>query len=179
MNRYWAAVLGAAALLGATPQGLDAQDSHDRDGFWANIGLGYGSLGQDEFNGRQGGEAFQLAFGGSVNDRLLVGGSFNAWTRLENGVRVEAGLVSAMIRYYPSADGGFFVSGGLGLGVINEDVSFSGPGNETGFGGLLGLGYDLRLGDSVSLTPFATGYLVGNSDSNVNVIQVGLGVTVH
>jgi hypothetical protein len=144
-----------------------------------NIGLGYGSLGQDEFNGRQGGEAVQLVFGGTVNDRLLVGASLNGWTRLENGIKLEVGLVAATVRYYPSEAGGFFVSGGLGLGVVHEDVAFTAPGNETGFGALLGLGYDLRLGSSVSLTPFANGLFVGNSDTDVNVVQMGLGVTVH
>lgn len=179
MKISWTAFVVVCTMLLLSPGSSLAQNGAPRDGFWANFGLGYGSLGQEEFNGRQGGEALQLAVGGSVNEQLLVGASFNAWSRLENGWRIEAGFVGAIARYYPADTGGFYVSGGLGLGMLGEDVSFSGPGTETGFGGLLGIGYDLRVGGSVRLTPFATGYLVGNSDSDVDVIQLGLGVTFH
>lgn len=173
------AVVAAVAMLAMSPATSIAQDGGARDGFWANIGLGYGSLGQEEFNGRQGGEAVQLVVGGAVNDRLLVGASFNAWSRLEDGFRIEAGFYGAIVRFYPSVADGFYLSGGLGVGTIGEDVSFAGPGTVTGFGGLLGLGYDLRVGGNVNLTPFATGYLVGHPESDVDVIQLGLGVTIH
>ena len=172
-------VVAAVAMLAMSPSASVAQDGGTRGGLWANIGLGYGSLGQEEFNGRQGGEAVQLVVGGTVSERLLVGVSFNAWSRLENGFGVEAGFYGVVARYYLAESGGFYLSGGLGLGTIGEDINFSGPGTETGFGGLLGVGYDLRVGGNVSLTPFATGYLVGNSDSDVDVIQLGLGVTIH
>lgn len=178
MRRYITAVMVAGALAAAVP-GLAAAQDTARDGFWASFGLGYGSLAQEDFNGRQGGETVQLTVGGTVNDRLLVGASYSAWTRLENGIKVEAGLVAAMARFYPTETSGFFLSGGLGLGTIGEDVSHSGPGTETGFGGLVGVGYDLALGGAASLTPFVNWFLVGNTDANVNVAQFGLGVTVH
>ena len=179
MHRYMAGVLGVAALFALSPEIAAAQDTGARSGFWANIGLGYGSLAQEDFNGRQGGETVQLVAGGTVSNRLLVGGSLNGWSRLENGARVEAGLVAVFARYYASEEGGFFLSGGLGIGTIHEDVSHSGPGTETGFGGLAGLGYDLPIGGDVSLTPFVNWFLVGNSDANVNVVQIGLGATIH
>ena len=52
-------------------------------------------------------------------------------------------------------------------------------GSETGVGLVLGLGFDIRVGTNVSLTPFWNGYAVRSSDTNANVGQLGLGITVH
>ena len=48
-----------------------------------------------------------------------------------------------------------------------------------GAGALLGLGWDLRVGDNVSMTPFWNGFAVQNSDVDANVGQIGLSVTLH
>jgi hypothetical protein len=50
-----------------------------------------------------------------------------------------------------------------------------------GYAGLAGLGYDLRVGNNASLTPFLNGFYI-NGDENlvsINVVQFGVGVTVH
>jgi hypothetical protein len=54
-----------------------------------------------------------------------------------------------------------------------------GNNTETGAGALLGLGYDVRVGSNVSLTPFWNGFAVRTSNDDANVGQIGLSVTVH
>jgi hypothetical protein len=83
------------------------------------------------------------------------------------------------MRFYPSATGGLFLLGGLGVGSTQLEVDGVGTSGETGFGAIFGLGYDIRVGTSVSLTPFLNGFAVEDSDVHVNVGQVGLGLTVH
>jgi hypothetical protein len=43
---------------------------------------------------------------------------------------------------------------------------------------MLGLGYDIKIGNNVSLTPFWNGFAVRNSNSDVNVGQLGLNISV-
>jgi hypothetical protein len=72
-----------------------------------------------------------------------------------------------------------FLLGGLGVGTIHVEVDTVGSHDETGFGGLLGVGYDIRVGKNVSLTPFWNGLGITTSDSDVNVGQIGLGITTY
>jgi hypothetical protein len=90
--------------------------------------------------------------------------------------------LTAAIRFHPSATGGFFLLGGLGIGRI--DVGASGGGfsihaSETGAGAVLELGYDFRIGANVSLTPFWNGFAGSFDNGDANVGQVGLGLTIH
>jgi hypothetical protein len=85
----------------------------------------------------------------------------------------------ALLRFYPSATGGFFLLGGLGFGAIEVDVSGFGSASETGAGALLGLGYDIRVGENVSLTPFWNGFAASTTNADANVGQLGLSVTLH
>ena len=54
-----------------------------------------------------------------------------------------------------------------------------GSDSETGAGALLGLGYDIRVGWNVSLTPFWNGFATTTSNSDANVGQLGLSLTLH
>ena len=93
----------------------------------------------------------------TVSRKVLLGVSSNAWTKSESGVTLTAGTLTAAIRFYPSATGGFFLTGGLGVGTLDLAITGLGSASETGFGALLGLGVDLRAGRNVSLTPFWNG----------------------
>ena len=110
---------------------------------------------------------------------MLLGAGTNGWTKSEDGVNLTVGTLTALIRFYTSATGGFFLTGGLGVGVIDIDISGFGGDSETGFGALLGLGYDFRVDGNVSLTPFWNGFAVASSDVDANVGQIGVGVTIH
>jgi hypothetical protein len=150
-----------------------------RKGFWFNAGLGYGTLGCEGCDDRQGSVSGGLALGGTINQHVMLGGGTNGWSKSENGRTLTVGTVAAVIRFYPSATGAFFLLGGLGVGTVHVEVDGVGSDDETGFGGLLGVGYDIRIGKNVSLTPFWNGLGITTSDSDVNVGQIGLGITTH
>ena len=156
-----------------------SQNRHLRRGFWFSSGLGYGSLGCQDCGSREGGLSGGIQLGGTLSQKVLLGVGTSGWTREEGGATLTVGTLVAMIRFYPSSTGGFFLLGGLGVGSIYAKVDGFGEDTETGAGALLGLGWDLRVGDNVSLTPFWNGFAVQNSNVDANVGQIGLSVTLH
>ncbi len=178
------AVSPPSATAAGTPGPTQGEQKHRRTGFWFNGGLGYGSLGCQNCAGRDGSVTGGLALGGTVSQKVLLGAATTAWWKSEGGSEFDVGTLVAVIRFYPSATGGFFLLGGLGLGSIHVERAFSAPGipaesSEAGFGALVGLGYDGRVGKNVSLTPFWNGFAVNTDNSDANVGQIGLGVTIH
>lgn len=171
----------APATAAPAPLGpaVPTRARHSRRGFWFSGGLGYGSLGCEDCGSRTGGLSGGIQLGGSVSQKVLLGGATTGWTKDEGGVTLTVGTVVAMIRFYPSATGGFFLLGGLGLGTIHAEIDGFGSDSETGGGALLGLGYDIRVGDNVSLTPFWNGFAARTSNADANVGQLGLSVTLH
>jgi hypothetical protein len=161
------------------PARATAEDPPRRRGFWFSGGLGYGSLGCDDCSGREGGLSGGIQLGGSVSPKVLLGGGTTGWTRSEGALTLTVGTVVALIRFYPSATGGFFLLGGLGLGSIYTSIDGFGSDSETGGGAVLGLGYDIPVGESVSLTPFWNGFAARTSNADANVGQLGLSVTFH
>lgn len=180
----WASAVAAIALLAVAPQEGVAQDSeeaenkHARSGFWFNGGLGGGSLGCSDCGDRETGLTGNLTFGGTVSPKVLLAGSSNAWTKSENGTTLTAGAVTAMMRFYPSATGGFYLAGGLGIATLSIDSQF-GDASETGAAAILGLGYDFRVSQNVSLTPYLNGVGANFDGGDLNFNQLGLSVTVH
>lgn len=175
--RAGALLLFSLALAMARP--VAAQGTPGRSGFWFNLGMGYGSLGCQDCGGREGSWSGGLALGGALSQKVLIGVGTNGWTKSESGATLTVGTVSALIRFYPSSTGGFFLLGGLGIGTVHASLSGFGSDSETGAGALLGLGYDVRVGRNVSLTPFWNGFAVNTSNTDVNVGQIGVGLTVH
>jgi hypothetical protein len=167
----------APALATVAPSRTDNRQL--RRGFWINGGLGYGSLGCEDCGGREGGLSGGLQLGGSVSQKVLLGGATTGWVKDFGDATLTVGTVVALIRFYPSSTGGFFLLAGLGLGSISASVNGFGDNTETGAGALLGLGYDLRVGSNVSLTPFWNGFAVRTENSDANVGQLGLSLTVH
>ena len=158
---------------------IEEPGRHPREGFWFNLGLGYGSLGCEGCGGRESGVSGGLQLGGTLNRKWLLGGATTGWSKSEGGVTLTVGTLLALVRFYPSERGGFFLEGGLGLGTIHVSVDGFGSESETGGGALLGLGYDIRVGRNVSLTPVWLGFAARTDNSDANVGQLSLGVTVH
>jgi hypothetical protein len=173
------AVSPAAAVAVSQVPAAKPRNDHARRGFWFSGGLGYGSLGCDGCDDRVGGLSGGIQLGGSVSQKVLLGGGTAGFTRSEGGVTETVATAVALIRFYPSATGGFFLLGGLGFGAIEVDVSGFGSASETGAGALLGLGYDIRVGEKVSLTPFWNGFAASTTNADANVGQLGLSVTLH
>lgn len=172
------AILTVGMLILAVPSAADAQTPQTRDGFWFNAGLGYGSLGCENCDGREGGLSGGLSLGTTLSSKLLIGVGTTAWTKEQDGGRLTAGTLTALARFYPSEAGGLFIVGGLGLGSI--EVSVGGiSARENGGAAVLGLGYDFRVGSNMSITPFWNGAGISASDINANYGQIGLGLTIH
>ncbi len=150
-----------------------------RHGFWFSGGLGYGSLGCQDCGGRTGSLSGNISLGGTLSQKVLLGVSTNGWTKSENGSTLTVGSLTAAIRFYPSPTGGFFLTGGLGLGTVSAGISGFGSASETGVAALLGLGYDIPVSHSVSLSPYWNGFALSYSGGDANVGQIGLGITVH
>lgn len=166
----------------AAPQTARAQHPQTRDGFWIQLGLGWGSLGCDGCGLREGGVSGALSLGGTLGQRWLLGGGTNGWTKSEGGARLTVSTVTALARFYPSLASGFFLHGGLGYGRVEASASgngFSIRASENGAGAMLGLGWDIRVGANLSVTPFWNGFAMNSDDLNANVGQVGIGLTIH
>lgn len=156
-----------------------AQKPQERKGFWFNAGLGYGSLGCEGCDGRESGLSGGLSLGATLSPHVLLGVGTTGWTKTQDGATLTVGTLDARARIYPVADGGFFFTGGIGVGVVDVYAGDFGNESQTGVGFLFGLGYDLRLGKNVSLTPFWNGFVINVDNTTTNVGQIGLGVTIH
>src|ERR671925_36795 len=110
-------MLGFLGVI-SVPAAVEAQTPQTRDGFWFNVGLGYGSLGCQDCDSREGGFSSGLALGGTLSRKVLLGAGSNSWFKEQNGATLTASTLTATVRFYPSATGGFFLLGGLGLGVV-------------------------------------------------------------
>jgi len=165
----------AIVLVSAAPAQGRAQT---REGFWIGFGLGYGSLGFD-CSGcgteREGAVSGYLKLGGTLSPKLLLGGETNGWTKSEGGTTLTAGNASAVVYFYPSPTGGFFLRGGLGFATLSI-----GGFDESGVGGVIGTGFDIRMGAKTSITPVFNFNWGSLSDGvSQNVVQLAVGVTFH
>jgi outer membrane protein with beta-barrel domain len=170
-----------------------AQYPQRRDGFWIGFGLGYGTANvRCDICGsgpRKDGITGFVKVGGTPRRNLLIGGAVNAWSHSDGSVAESMTNVTASVYLYPDVNSGLFVTGGLGFANyhVNSDPSFNG----TGWGFTGGVGYDIRVGRDVSLTPVVN-YMYGGvgdvneagfgavrSQWNQNVVDFGLGVTFH
>jgi Outer membrane protein beta-barrel domain len=188
----------AAATLVSAPSAW-AGHPQERHGFWIGFGAGYGSAngsfdcddcGDDE---REGSFTGFLKLGGTLSSNVLLGVESNVWVKEESGTTLTLGSVTGTITVYPSATGGFFLKGGFGASVIDTSAkfgSFDVSASQTGWGLLAGIGYDLRVGRNISLTPCVNytygkpGDLVFEGEETLpnwkqNVVSFELGITFH
>ena len=182
------------ALLVVAASAASAQYPQTRQGFWFGFGLGYGSGNSTCDNCLSGPRVSSntawIKAGGTLNPRVRLGGLIDAWSNKSGGTTETMANLTASVYLYPRPATGFFVTGGLGFSNYRVDTSPVITG--TGWGLTVGVGYDLRVGREVSLTPAASyGY---GSVGNVNVsgvsdpyatgwkqnfLDFGLGITFH
>ena len=174
----------ALALALITSMSLPAAaqgNAQTRQGFFISFGFGAASLGCDDCEDEDGEERlngvnFQLRAGGTLSQRLLIGGEVNGFTKSENDATLTVTHIGPVLQFYPSAQGGFFLKGGLGLATIELDVGAFSVEQE-GFGLTLGLGYDARVGRNFALTPYFD-ILSSNYDGgSLNQVAFGLAFT--
>ncbi len=160
------------------PQPSPTARLQTRKGFWFNGGLGLGVAGCVGCASRELGASGGLSLGGTVSPRVLLGVGTAGWSKVVDGVTISGGTLDARIRFYPSLQSGFFLTVGGGLGTISAWNAFESV-SEKGSGALFGLGWDVRVGRNVSLTPFYNGFAVGVQSGTYLVDQFGVGVTIH
>ena len=167
----------ALVLLATLSTGSNAQaHPQTREGFWISFGLGPGSLTCDGCDDRLNGTHVYVRMGGTLSQRLLIGGELNGWSKTEGNTTLTVTNVGPVVYFYPSANGGFFMKGGLGLAAASLEIGgFSG--DETGAGITLGIGWDARVGKGFALTPYFD-ILASNFDGgSLNTVAFGLGFT--
>lgn len=180
----------ALVALGLAVAGpLQAQSTPHREGFFIGFGFGGGGgsvTGQgDDVNGGTG----WLTLGGTVSPKLRLAADFQGFSPDKND-DLEIGTSSFAALWYPRASGNLFLKGGVGA----AEVSIHGPGPDgsgVGFGTVLGLGYDIRVGRKISITPQFTVFGgrtgdIEDDDGNVlrndvefGVATLSVGVVFH
>jgi hypothetical protein len=170
------AVVGSLVVSAAA---ANAQNAQIRDGFWFSGGLGVGSLGCDACGSRTNGFSGGLSLGGTITPRFLIGVGTTGWTKTEQTTTLTVGTLDARVRFYPVTTGGFFLTGGVGVGSATANVGRFNGGSEVGLGLVFGLGYDWRVARNTSITPYWNGFTMRNSRTDANVGQLGLAVTLH
>lgn len=161
--------LAAPASAQANPQ--------TREGFWISFGFGAGSLGCDECDDdRLNGIQVNLKMGGTLSQRLLIGGEVNGWSKTENDATLTVTSVGPVLLFYPNPSGGLFLKGGLGLATAEIDFGLA-DFEENGVGLTFGLGYDARVGRGFALTPYFDVLVTNYDHGSLNTVAFGLGFT--
>lgn len=196
MKRAVRSLLPLIILLALNSSSLWAQQQQTREGVWVGVGFGYGSLDAacdecGDFSHEEGVTA-HFRIGGTLSPKVLLGFESDGWVtvarRREFGTVMLANNMSATVYYYPSTTGNFFVKGGVGSSFYHDE--FFGVGTSvTGFGMVLGLGYDFRVARNISITPLGNLRFGGGGDLETengtlrnfghSVVSLDLGVTFH
>jgi len=172
--------------------------AQDRGRVLVGVGGGFGSSGvscDDCDADRENGGAGYFKLGVALDDRTLLGFESNIWWKTVEDGAVTGTLnlynIAGTITHYPTGSG-FFVKGGLGASFVDIEAEADGSTVSAdlgkGLGILAGAGFDIRLGNRVSLTPAVNIWygrpgdltLLGEtlaSNFSHNVIDFTIGVT--
>jgi len=182
-------LLATEAAAQEPPPGLTEVRDGSRHGLWFAAGLGAGGESYDlrtetGYSGLLYQPTVSLRLGGTVSPHLRLGGEVLSWIN-EQGDAVES-LSSALFvaQYYPALALGLYFKGGLGIGRNAVDFQDGFGVGDTGFAGLVGAGYELRLGRRFYLNPAVD--LVGHTyngrgggNYRERLVNFGLGVLVQ
>ena len=184
-------LLFAMLVLGTTTAAT-AEAQSAREGFWFSGGLGVGAVGGDELESNIGAAAL-LSFGGTLSPMWKLGFESSGFATRVDGIYRLGTTHAPTVYFFPSPRGGLFLKGGVGYlqylesvddDELDEDLDLS------GWGVQLGVGYDIRVGNAVSLTPYLMGMMIGSSElerdgveigieSNARLGQLGVAITVR
>ncbi|UCF40302.1 MAG: hypothetical protein JSW43_11280 [Gemmatimonadota bacterium] len=169
-----------AMLLGLAAN-ADAQASR-RQGFYFSMGLG-GGADLSVSDNTTGGFAGYLRAAGTPSPRFVVGGEVKWLVREElTSVWLTRGTGTANVLFYPSPVLDLFVNGGLGLSWVALYSTGGGTVTDewdTGFGTTIGVGYDIRISDTFSITPNLDFLYQLVSDTNGYVLMLTVGAAFH
>ena len=161
-----AATLAASCLVRVgslaaqhAPRGLvEVPDQAGRHGFWGAFGVGAGGEAFDLRDGAGYGDELyrptvSLRLGGTPTRYLRLGGEILGW--FDDRGRQTESITSLLFitQFYPAPRTGLYLKGGLGLGRNQVDFDDGVGLGETGFAGLLGAGWEIRVGRRLYLNP--------------------------
>jgi hypothetical protein len=178
--------MATTVLLGLLVPGMTlAQDGHQHKGFWIGFGIGGGSASTEDSDAVGGGAAY-LRLGGTLSQKWLLGGEIMGWGRSEDGVSYSRSNTTFTVMFYPSQKGGFYVKGGIGGSYVDagaEIFGFDVSLQEAGFGTTFGVGWDIKLGNNIYLTPnvdwMYQGIEILDETQNTNLLLITLGLIWH
>jgi hypothetical protein len=152
-------LLGGPAAAQDAPRGLvEVSDESGRHGFWGALGIGAGG---EAFDLRDGagysGELYRptvsLRLGGTPSRYVRLGGEILGW--IDDQGRQTESITSFLFitQFYPAPQAGLYLKGGLGLGRNEVDFDDGFGVGDTGFAGLVGAGWEVRVGRRLYLNP--------------------------
>lgn len=168
-----------------SPPGLVEVKDGGRRGLWFGIGVGAGGESND-LAGPGYSEPFyqptvSLRAGGTVSPHLRLGGEVLSWFDEQGDAVASLSSLLFVAQFYPLTKAGLYLKAGAGIGRNALDFDDGFDVGDTGFAGLLGAGYELRLGRRFYLNP--TVDLVGhrysgrfNGDYTERLVNFGLGI---
>ena len=171
------------------PAGLVEIKEGARRGFWFGAGLGAGGESNDFIAGAGYSEAFyqptvSLKAGGTIGSHLRLGGEVLSWINEEADAVESLSSLLLIAQFYPLKAAGLYLKGGFGIGrnAVEFDDGFDV--GDTGLAGLLGAGYELRLGRHVYLNPSLdlVGHTYdgrGDGSYRERLVNFGLGVVIQ
>jgi hypothetical protein len=165
-----ALALAAVALPAAAQDITPATDGPPRQGFYIGLGLAVASVSADcaDCGDADAASMFgsHIKLGGTLSRSVRLGadlfgvysedGIFGDLSGSGDEATENAGHVMLAVTVYPSAAGNFWFQAGLGSVVYLADVEGDQKYTGRGFGGMLGVGYDLRVGRNGSLSPYVS-----------------------
>lgn len=167
------------------PPGLVEVRDGGRRGFWFGIGVGAGGESNDLAGPGYSTLFYQptvsLRAGGTVSRHLRLGGEVLSWFDEQGDAVASLSSLLFIAQFYPFSKAGLYLKAGAGIGrnAVNFEDGFDV--GDTGFAGLLGAGYEVRLGGRFFLNP--TVDLVGhsysgrfNGDYTERLVNFGLGI---
>jgi hypothetical protein len=179
-------LLGSAAAAQETPRGLVEVHESGRRGFWGALGVGAGGEAYDLRDGAgYSGELYRptvsLRLGGTPSQYVRLGGEILGWIDDQRARTESITSVLFITQFYPAPTTGLYLKGGLGLGRNEVDFDNGFGVGDTGFAGLLGAGWEVRVGRRIYLNPAVdlvqhryTGR--GGDRYRERIVNVGVGV---
>lgn len=185
-------VLATDPSAGMAQGAADAAGAHRR-GAWYGLGAGAGwdRLACDICAGdRLGGLSGYVQLGGTLSPALQLGGEVKFWNRSSGeGVDQLLGTFGIVALWYPNPARNLQLKGGFGYLTLTADDGDDTI-SSTAFGPQFGVAYDIRMGPTLSVTPFASWMLTPFGDLTFNdtrvrggvrstLLQIGVGLLHH
>ena len=200
MRRRGIISLALLLVCASVPATASAQD---RTGLWGGFGAGWGiaeiqadGLGDQD---RANSGVVYFDAGWTINPQFLVGAEFDMWrksTELNRGIEANFNIynLSGTLTFYGGPTSRLFFKVGAGMSFLDVDYDVQRADIQldlgSGFGFILGAGYDIPLTRGISFTPAANLWYgqvgdvnFGNrtlfTDWKQNVFDLTIGLKFH